>query len=107
MRTEWHERDVPFKFMLGDKTLFKRDMRLLVREVGLSEQASPTAQPQVPAADLAPGSEGFFVRSLPVSVEQPTLRRRDGYLCYVPSQFQRYYIDLHLSFEEYRQKFSS
>jgi CelD/BcsL family acetyltransferase involved in cellulose biosynthesis len=93
--------------MLADKILFQRHIRLQVREVMLSDGVTPTDKPQPPADARANGSRGFYVRSLPVSVEQPVLSRRDGYLCYVPSQFQRYYIDLGMTFDEYGQKFSS
>ncbi len=35
------------------------------------------------------------------------LRRHGDYLCYIPSQYPRYYIDMHQSFAEYKGKFSS
>jgi CelD/BcsL family acetyltransferase involved in cellulose biosynthesis len=92
--------------MLGDKILFQRSIRLQVREVMLSDEVQPIAEPRPPSDPRAAGSWGFYVHSLPVAIEQPVLCRRDGYLCYVPSQFQRYYIDLKLTFEEYRRKFS-
>lgn len=107
MNIEWHEQDVPFKFMLGDMALFARTVRLQVREVPLSEDVVPAAEPSVPADARTPGSQGFYVHSLPVSAEQPVLRNRNGYLLYVPSQFSRYYVDLQLTFDEYREKFSS
>jgi len=107
MSANWRYQSVPMKFQLGDQTLFAPLLKLQVREGGLVEEARAVAEPEPPADPLEPESQGFLIRSLPVSVEQPKLTRRGGYLCYVPSQFRRYYIDLRQSFDEYKQRFSS
>ena len=54
-----------------------------------------------------PIAKVFLIRSLRVAGKQPVLRKQHDYLCYVSSQHQRYYIDMRLSFEEYKSKFSS
>ena len=98
---------VPIKLQLGEKTLFAPELRLQVREIGLDDETPPVAVPMPPVAALQPGNQGFLIRSLRVAGEQPVLARRNGYLCYIPSQHRRYYIDMRLTFEEYRSKFSS
>jgi CelD/BcsL family acetyltransferase involved in cellulose biosynthesis len=107
VNTKWQYRQVPIKFQLSDKTLFACNLWLQVREIGLSEEAPPVTEPVLPIDLLEPESQGFLIHSLPVAVTQPKIRRFQNYLCYVPKQYQRYYIDLRLSFAEYKQKFSS
>jgi len=103
----WRVSEVPIKLQLGEKTLFAPELRLQVREIGLDDETLPVAEPMPPEDPLSPGNQGFLIRSLRVAGEQPVLARRMGYLCYVPSQHRRYYIDMRLTFEEYRNKFSS
>ena len=98
---------MPIKLQLGEKTLLAPELRLQVREMGLDDEALPVREPAPPEVLLSPGNHGFLIRSLRVAGEQPVLARRNGYLCYIPSQYPRYYIDMRLTFEEYRNKFSS
>jgi CelD/BcsL family acetyltransferase involved in cellulose biosynthesis len=103
----WSFRPVPIKIRLGDKTLLAPELWLQVREVSLDDEASPVTEPEPPTEVLHANSQGFLIRSLGVVGKQPVLRRRHGYLCYVPSQYPRYYIDMRQSFDEYKNKFSS
>jgi hypothetical protein len=103
----WSCRAVPIKIRLGDRTLLAPKLWLQVREVSLNDDAAPVAEPEPPNQVLLPDCEGFLIRSLSVAGWQPVLRRQPGYLCYVPSQYSRYYIDMRLSFAEYKDKFSS
>jgi CelD/BcsL family acetyltransferase involved in cellulose biosynthesis len=103
----WHYHQVPLKIQLGDKTLCAPKLWLQVREVGLDDEVPPVAEPVPPADPLQAESQGFLIRSLRVLGNQPVLRRQGGYLCYIPSQYPRYYIDMHQSFAEYKSKFSS
>ncbi|MBA4141478.1 MAG: GNAT family N-acetyltransferase [Nitrosospira sp.] len=95
------------KIRLGDKTLLAPKLWLQVREVGLDDELPPVVEPQPPSEPLQADSQGFLIRSLGVVGQQPVLRRQQEYLCYVPSQYPRYYIDMSQSFEEYKRKFSS
>ncbi|MFZ1059048.1 MAG: GNAT family N-acetyltransferase [Candidatus Rokuibacteriota bacterium] len=107
MSQEWKRRQVPLKFQLSGLTLFAPELSLNVRDAGLMEETTPVSTLQPPADPLDAGCSGFLIWSLPVQQEQPTLRSLPDYLCYVPSQYQRYYIDLRQSFADYKQKFSS
>lgn len=104
----WQYQQVPIKIQLGEKTLFAPRLWLQVREVGLDDESPPVVEP-LPPADILQGtnSQGFLIRSLRVSGHQPVLRRSGNYLCYVASQYSRYYIDMQQSFAEYKGKFSS
>lgn len=98
---------MPIKIRLGDKTLLAPELWLQVREVSLDDEAPPVTEPEPPTEALQADSQGFLIRSLGVVGKQPVLRRMQGYLCYVPSQYPRYYIDMRQSFDEYKNKFSS
>jgi hypothetical protein len=106
LTTRWIYRQVPIKFQLSDKTLFAPTIGLQVSEIGLIEEMPPVADPMPPADQLEIGSEGFLIRSLPVTKVLPRFQKCGEYLRYVPSQYLRYYIDLRLSFEDYTRQFS-
>ena len=67
----------------------------------------PVVAPEPPPEAPAPGSEGFFVRSLPVTAQVPVLRCVGSYLCYVQQEYRHYYTDLRMSFDDYKAKFSA
>ncbi len=105
----WKRKPVSLRFLLGDKRLFTLQLTLQTCEVGLLDLPPLAGEdfPKIPDCVLEPGCAGFFMRWLPIATSQPTLRRLSGFLCYVPSQGPRYYIDVNQSFEEYQKKFSS
>lgn len=103
----WELRLVPFKYQLGDWTLFSIPLRLQCRSVSLLDQTPPSATLMPPRDELMQGSEGFMIRAMPVTAEFPTLSEKSGYLCYVPLQYQHCHVDLSLSFDGYLKKFSS
>lgn len=98
---------MPIKIQLGDKTFLAPRLWLQVREAGLDDEAPSVAEPTAPADPLHEESQGFLLRSLRIAGPQPVLRRQGTYLCYVPAQYPRYYIDMQQSFAEYKGKFSS
>jgi CelD/BcsL family acetyltransferase involved in cellulose biosynthesis len=103
----WEYRQIPIKLQLGDKTLLEPKLWLQIREAGLEDKNQAVEIPAPPVDLLLPGSQGFLIRSLPVAGPQPLVSRRNGFLCYVSSQYPRYYIDMRRSFEQYKSKFSS
>lgn len=103
----WQCRPVPFKFQLGDWTLFSVSIPLQVRAVKLSDQTPPVVAPSPPADELMPGSQGFLIRGLPIVAPLPAISRSGDYFRYAPLQYQHCYIDLGQSFESYQKKFSS
>ena len=105
--SRWQLLDVPFKFQLGDLTLFSVRLPIQTRSDRLSDETAPVVSPRQPGEPLEHGSEGFMIRALPVAGELPTLHAVDGFLRYVPLQYGHCYIDLRTSFEAYEGKFSS
>jgi CelD/BcsL family acetyltransferase involved in cellulose biosynthesis len=107
MSQDWQDQRVPLRFQVSDLTFFAPELKLQVREVGLADELVPQAVPQPPTDPLPRGSAGYLIRSLPVATVQPPLRLLAEYLCYVPTQYKRFYIDLRTSFDDYKAKFSS
>lgn len=103
----WQLRSVPFRFQLGDWTLFSVGLWLQVRPDSLSDQTPPLEAPTPPTEAPVVGSQGFLIRGLPISAAFPPVSRVGDYICYVPQQYQHCYIDLGLSFDNYQKKFSS
>ncbi|MHB1052270.1 MAG: GNAT family N-acetyltransferase [Thiobacillus sp.] len=103
----WQFRTVPFKFQLSDWTLFSTALPLQVRQERLIDQTPPVESPYPPTDELMAGSQGFLIRGLPIAAELSPVSRVGDYLCYVPLQYQHYYIDLGLTFASYQKKFSS
>lgn len=103
----WQYRPVPFKFQLSDWTLFSVSLRLQVRAEKSIGETRPMETPSPPTDELIEGSQGFLIRGQPIAAKLPAISRIGDYLCYVPLQYPHCYIDLHLSFESYRNKFSS
>ena len=103
----WQVRDVPFKFQLSDWTSFQVSILLQVRSIGLAEADNPEAIAFPGEDQLAPRSQGFALRRLPVDEALPRLARSGPFLRYVPLQYQHCYIDLNTSFDDYQKKFSS
>lgn len=105
--TDWHMRPVPLKFGVGDRALFEHLLPLQVHAVQLGEVSDPVVSPQPPADPLLSGSQGFYLRALPIAASLPRLTRCGEWIRYVPMEYGHCYIDLAGGLEAYRAKFSS
>lgn len=105
--TEHVVRSVPFKFQLGDLTLFSISRRLDVRSVPLRD-AIVLEGPLAPPQNTAPAnSDGYAVRGHPITGDLPPIARAGNYIRYMPLRYQHCYIDLATTFDQYQTKFSS
>lgn len=103
----WQYRPVPFKFQLSDWTLFSVSLRMQVRAANSIGDTHAMEAPIPPSDELMEGSQGFLIRGQPIVTKLPAVSRIGNYLCYIPLQYQHCYIDLHISYESYWNKFSS
>lgn len=104
---QWQLRRVPFKFQLGDLTLFSIVLSMQTRSERLSDESKAVESPARPGEPLERDSQGFMIRALPIVGELPALSVIDDFLRYVPLQYGHCYIDLRTSFDDYQKKFSS
>lgn len=104
--SRWTLRQVPFKYQLSDWTLMSLSLRLQTTSIPLGA-SSPAPEPAAPDHALEQGSQGFFVHAMPLAPGQPVFSRRGEFLCYIPLQYNHYYIDMEQDFEAYKARFSS
>jgi hypothetical protein len=90
---------VPLKFEVSARILWAPVLRLKASESGLGELGRPVNYPTPPQEGLPRGVDGYLVRSQPVNCPQLRLRFVDGWLCYIPAQYLRYYADLGQNFD--------
>jgi len=107
MTDNWRTSPVTFSYMLSDFVLFKRSRMLKVRPFGGLSVGGSDVLSLVPDIDLKESEKGYLLRSYPLQSRQPVFRSDKNHIYYIPQQFDRYYIDLQTSFEEYGSKFSS
>jgi len=109
MKFAWKPERVPLKFLLGERRLFAFELPLKTYSIGLMEML-PVTNLDLSAMSVEkidPGYSGYMIRRIPIADRQPTLRSYPGFVCYIPTQDPRYYIDLRQSFAEYQRKFSA
>jgi len=107
MKNEWVTGEVPFKYMLSDLTLFRRNIVLRILLFKIISECSPPEKISFPEVALEGKEKGYLMRSIPLPSAQPAYRVEGGYIYYTANQFCRYYIDLQQTFDEYTAKFSS
>jgi len=105
--TGWQFRKVPFRYQLSDLTLCQVTVPLQARSVRLTDTEPAVATLQPPGDAPMAGSQGFQIRSARVSEAQPPISKAGPYLCYVLLQYEHYFIDMQLTFEQYQNNFSS
>ncbi|MFZ6748701.1 GNAT family N-acetyltransferase [Undibacterium sp. Ren11W] len=103
----WEYRQVTFKFQLSDKSLFKVSLPLQVRNISLTENVVAVEDLIPPSEECRADSQGYAIRSLPVKNAFPSISKKNNFYCYVQKQYQHCYIDMRMSFDDYKQKFSS
>jgi hypothetical protein len=103
----WTLRVVSLRFAVSDWTLCKWRLPLNVREITLAEGIQPVDTLRPPIAEVSAGSCGFMIRGMPVTVRQPAISATPPYIRYVQRQYRHYYIDMRITFDDYRAKFSS
>ena len=107
MKKKWVTTQVPFKYMLGEIMLFKRNLVLKVQPTEIIYVDKSPAPILSPSEHLEENEAGYLMRSTPLSTTQPVFFSDDKNIFYTAHIFNRYYIDLQQSFEQYAAKFSS
>jgi hypothetical protein len=103
----WKKRTLPFRFRLGEVTLFSVAADLNVCTLDFLElRDGKNCLADIP--ETIPGNvDGYLIRSMPVAEELPRVDYSGQKIRYIPRQYERYYIDLNGSAEDYLNKFSS
>jgi CelD/BcsL family acetyltransferase involved in cellulose biosynthesis len=97
-------RTVRLKFLLGELPLFSVGFELCVLSTHFTRLGR---NPEETRDALEPTADGILLRSHPVAERLPRVSRKDEFVRYVPSQYERRYIDLDGTFEDYLKRFSA
>ncbi len=103
----WITRPVPLRFRVGEITLLRRTLRLYEYVRPFATLAEHDGAWAPPPDALPDDVDGTLVRSQPVAAPLPRITRQDGWLRYVPQQYERCTIDLTGTFDDYVARFSS
>lgn len=96
-------RDIPFKFQLGDVTLFQVRRRMAHRALSLEECRRPV---RLVLPELDHAADGVIIRSLPVPPAAAIDLERPPFLTYVTARYPRHFAELTSTFEEYMARLS-
>lgn len=92
---------------LGERSLFAFSSRLRVVNTHFLSLGSDPARTLAALGPLPPDVHGTLLRSHPVSGTLPRIARDGDNLRYVRQQYERHYVDLSGTFDEYLGRFSS
>jgi Acetyltransferase (GNAT) domain len=103
----WSEKRVELRFLLGEIRLFAAQFSMFTLDAHFTDLLRDPERAAMAIGRIPPTADGFLVRSLPVREAPRHLRLLPDSIEYVPAQYQRFYIAMQSSFEEYLHKFSS
>lgn len=103
----WREKRVALRFLLGEIRLFATQFSMFTLNAHFTDLLGNPEQAAMAIEQIPPTADGFLVRSLPVQEAPRRLLLLPDSIQYVPTQYQRFYIVIQSSFEEYLRKFSS
>lgn len=106
MSETWLESSVVLRFNIPGMQLFTLKFPGLILDTHFSTAAGSSV-PSAPFKEFPSGVKVVWIPSHPVNSRLPRLSFQSGAIRYVPSQYQRRWVDLCGSFDEYAQKFSS
>ena len=95
---------VPINFVVGSRRLFGASRRLQVVRFALADLLGDIP-PRLPDAD--PSCQGYRVFSAPAAALEAMRGARPGYVLGGLDRFERFYIDMSGTFEDYLARFSS
>jgi len=104
---EWVQKCVPIKFRLGEINLFSVNLVLKVSALDFTQLQELGRNAGEPGDKLALHEYGFLIQSLPITSQLPRISWLSRTIRYVPQQYERYYIELTGTTEDYLAKFSS
>jgi len=98
---------VHFHFRLGEWTLFDAGRNMLVRTFEPAHlEKNGGSDPEL-GVDLPDGVDGLFVASMPTESPLRRIQIEGKSIRYVPEQFDRYFIEIAGTFDEYFSRFSA
>ncbi|MBF0368490.1 MAG: GNAT family N-acetyltransferase [Magnetococcales bacterium] len=98
---------IVLKYQLGERILFRHTFQLTVVEHPLGQLLDQPPHSTTSSSSLPKDGDGVLFRGLPMPKHPGRPAIGDRGVLYVPSHYQRHYIDLSGSFGDYLQGFSA
>jgi hypothetical protein len=98
---------VSFKFRAGEVLLGSIDRKLVTRSKSPFTEDSGVLEREPTPDRLPMDADGLLMRSASIERPLPKIQMGRDWIRYVPRQYQRYFADLRLTYEEYLNAFSS
>ena len=108
MQLNFRQNETNVSIRIGEKAIFSLNFSLMAAN-GFNlcaEGESGKLRLEGLSKDLPDGVQGYLIRSLPLQEKIKKLDFKNGWLCFGPKLYKRFYIDLSTSFSEYQKKFS-
>ena len=106
MSEKWLQSLIVFRFNIPGMQLFSLKIPGLILDTHFSA-AVDSSFPSAPFKKFPVGVKVVWIPSHPVNARLPRICIQSGTIRYVPSQYQRCWIDLHGDFDQYTRKFSA
>lgn len=106
MSETWLESLIVLRFNIPGMQLFSLKIPGLSLDTHFSTVTN-SSLPLAPFRKFPAGVKVVWIPSHPVSTRLPRISLQSGTIRYVPSQYQRYWVDLHGAFDEYARRFSA
>ncbi len=102
---------IPLHFQFGELRLFAVRSRVAVHDTALGRALTAlednAPEDSGPPTDWPEGVRGVLVRSQVLRDEPPRISRVEGRIRYVASRYERYFVDLAGTYDEYLAQFSA
>ena len=102
--SDWHFFEYELKYRLGEITLGRQRLKVLRKVYSLNDIRNFVDDPELPGLDA--DLDGYLLANIPREGVTGMIESRDGHLRYCLQSYQRCYIDMSGSFEDYQNKFS-
>ncbi len=106
MTDPWMSSPVRLSYLLGEIRLGTVSLPSLVHQAHFTELIGDPPGPGLPLEGFPDGVEVVEIPSCPVEGRLPRLTLLPGAIRYVPSQYQRFYVELRGTFDDYLARFS-
>lgn len=108
MSRKWNTKTVLFPYWFGETCLFRKSFNLRVTNVDFLNFTPDDPSLLNPySTEIDQDTDGYMLHSVPFNHDRGNFWIEDGYIKFIIKFYNRYYIDLDMTYEEYLAGFSS
>lgn len=106
MSAAWTKKNISLPFWLGEICLFRKSFHMHTLNVDFIKY-DPDHSGQITSPNDGTDTNGYMLYSVPLKSDHKVLWREEGKINYISKTYNRYYIELNSTYDEYLNKFSS